>query len=294
MSEPIIYVNGEFVPQSQARISVMDHAVLYGDGMFDTVAAWNGRIFKLDAHIERFFRSMAAVGIAPPIDRAELARLLIEAVRRNELQDAYIKWICTRGSNGKPLMDPSGCVPNLIVIARPYIQRRIGDGGGMAMRMKTAAIRRPPGQVLDPHIKSLNYLNLVLAKLEAKAAQVDECLLLDINGRICEAPGFNVFLVQGKSLRTPSHDILEGITRATVMELAKMAGFSCREEDLELYDAYTADEIFLTSTAGGLVPVGELDGRRIGDGKPGPVFSQLSEAYLELARSGRYGTPVYE
>jgi branched-chain amino acid aminotransferase len=291
MSEPIIYVNGEFVPQSEARISVMDHAVLYGDGVFETVAAWRGRIFRLDPHIDRFFRSCKAVGMASPVDRAELTRLLIEAVRRNGLEDAYLKWILTRGSNGTPLMDPEGCVPNLIILAKPYIHR--GPSGASGLRMKTAAIRRPSGQVLDPHIKSLNYLNFVLAKLEAKAAKVDHCLLLDLNGRVCEAPGFNVFVVQDGRLRTPGHDILEGVTRAAVMDLAREAGIPCEVDDLELYDAYTADEMFITSTAGGLLPVSELDGRVIGDGKPGPVFSRLAEGYLALLESGRESTPVY-
>jgi branched-chain amino acid aminotransferase len=293
MSEPFIYVNGAFVPQSEARISVMDHAVLYGDGVFETAAAWQGRFFKLDAHIDRFYRSMAAIGLEPNFSRAELQAILVESVRRNRLENAYVKWICTRGSNGLPLMDPEGCVPNLIILARQYIHRAGGEGGS-GLRMKTAAVRRPPGQVLDAHIKSLNYLNLILAKLEAKAAKVDQALLLDLNGRICEAPGFNVFLVRCGALRTPCHDILEGITRETVIEMAAARGIACTQDDLELYDGYTADEIFLTSTAGGLLPVTELDGRRIGDGTPGPLFKILAEDYLALMSSSRYGTPVYE
>lgn len=289
-SEPIIYVNGEFVPQSEARISVMDHAVLYGDGVFETVVAWNGGIFRLDAHIDRFLRSCKAVGMASPVDRVALTRLLVEAVHRNALDNAYVKWILTRGSNGTPLMDPEGCVPNLIILAKPYIHR--GPTGAAGLRMKTAAIRRPSGQVLDAHIKSLNYLNFVLAKLEAKAAKVDHCLMLDLSGRICEAPGFNVFVVADGRLRTPRHDILEGVTRAAVMDLASAAGIACAADDLELYDAYTADEMFITSTAGGLIPVMELDGRIIGDGRPGPVFARLAEGYMGLLESGRESTPV--
>ena len=292
MTEPVIYVNGEFVQEGQARISVLDHAVLYGDGVFDTVAAWGGRIFKLDEHIDRFFRSMRAIAIPPPVDRDRLRFLVLEAVRLNKLENAYVKWICTRGSNGAPLMDPEGCVPNLIIITRHYIH--CAAGGTTGLRMKTAAIRRPSGQVLDSHVKSLNYLNLVLAKLEAKAAKADHALLLDLSGRICEAPGFNVFLVHGNRLHTPRHDILEGITRATVLDLAREAGLDCREEDLELYHAYTADEMFLTSTAGGLLPVTELDGRTIGEGRPGPVFTRMAEAYRKLLESGRHGTEVYE
>ncbi len=294
MSEPILYVNGAFVPQSEAKISVMDHAVLYGDGVFDTAVAWNGRLFKLDAHIERFFRSMQAIALESPVSRAKLRDLAREAVRRNGLQNAYVKWIATRGHNGKPLMDPTGCVPNLIIITQHYIHRYADGRAHSGIRVKTAAIRRPPGQVLDAHIKSLNYLNLILAKLEAKAAGVDEALLLDIHGRVCEAPGYNVFVVRNGTLLTPDQDILEGITRETVIELATARGVPVKAGAVELYDMHTADEAFFCSTAGGLVPVREIDGRRLGDGTPGPIFTALAGAYRELLASDRYGTPVYD
>jgi branched-chain amino acid aminotransferase len=288
VDEPIVYVNGDFVPESRASVSILDHAVLYGDGVFETVVAWAHRIFKLDVHISRFFRSCAAIALEPPVTRSELQELVVETVRRNKLENAYIKWLLTRGSNGTPLMDPTGCEPNLIIMARPYIDRSSATG----LRMKTVAVRRPPGQVLDAHVKSLNYLNLVLAKIEAKAAGVDQGLMLDIHGRLCEAPGFNVFVVAGEVLKTPRHDILFGVTRETTIELARAKGFRVEETDLELYDAYTADEVFLTSTAGGLVPVVEIDGRLLGEGKPGPVLATLQDAYLEALSSDRWGTPI--
>jgi branched-chain amino acid aminotransferase len=290
--EPIIYVNGCFVRQSEARISVLDHAVLYGDGVFDTVVAWNGAIFELDGHVDRFFRSLRAIALACPVSRGELVALLCEAVRRNGLTNAYIKWIVTRGSNGTPLMDPNGCVPNLIILVLPYIHRFDDTRLARGLKLKTAAIRRPQGQVLDPHIKSLNYLNLVMAKLEAKAAGADEALLLDVSGRLCEAPGYNVFVLHGRRLRTPSHDILEGITRATIMDLARAAGLEVDTGDLELYDAYTSDELMLCSTAGGVLPVAEVDGRRIGDGEPGPVFKMLDQGYKDLLASGARSTRI--
>jgi branched-chain amino acid aminotransferase len=277
MADRIVYVNGAFVPEGEARISVLDHAVLYGDGVFETAVAWQGRVFKLDAHLDRFHRSMAAVGMDAPWERDELRRLILEAISRNGLREAYVKWIATRGSNGTPLMDPTGCVPNLIILALPYIDR----GGASGLRGKTTAIRRPPGQVLDSQIKSLNYLNLVLARIEARAASADQALMLDVHGHVCESPGFNVFVVTGRALRTPAHDVLKGITRETVMEIAPALGFTVQECDLELYDAYTADELFLSSTAGGLLPVIELDGRRIGAGKPGPAFRALLEGYRQ-------------
>lgn len=285
---PVAYVGGQFVPEAEASVSILDHAVLYGDGVFETVIAWEGRIFRLDAHVRRFLRSCAAVALDCPVTPERLTELVVSTVRRNGLADAYVKWILTRGSNGTPLMDPTGCVPNLIIMARPFIDRSSETG----LRLKTVAVRRPPGQVLDAHVKSLNYLNLVMAKIEARAAAVDQALMLDVHGRVCEAPGFNVFVVTDGVLRTPRHDVLLGITRQTTMELAEELGFPVVEIDLELYDAYTADEIFLTSTAGGLLPVRELDGRTIGSGEPGPVLSALQDAYRAALSSPRWSTPV--
>lgn len=284
----VAYVGGEFVPEAEASVSILDHAVLYGDGVFETVVAWQGRIFRLDAHVRRFLRSCSAVALDCPVTEEQLTELVVATVRRNELRDAYVKWILTRGSNGTPLMDPAGCVPNLIIMARPYIDRSSETG----LRLKTVAVRRPPGHVLDAHVKSLNYLNLVMAKIEARAAAADQALMLDVHGRVCEAPGFNVFVVTDGVLRTPRHDVLLGITRETTMALAVELGFPVHETDLELYDAYTADEIFLTSTAGGLVPVTEVDGRTIGDGKPGPVLSALQDAYRKALSSTRWSTPI--
>lgn len=284
----VAYAGGEFVPEAEATVSILDHAVLYGDGVFETVVAWEGRIFKLAAHVRRFLRSCSAVALDCPVTSEQLTDLVVTTVRRNELENAYVKWILTRGSNGTPLMDPTGCVPNLIIMARPYIDRSSETG----LRVKTVAVRRPPGHVLDAHVKSLNYLNLVMAKIEARAASADQALMLDVHGRVCEAPGFNVFIVTDGVLKTPRHDVLLGITRETTMELAVELGFPVHETDLELYDAYTADEIFLTSTAGGLVPVTELDGRTIGNGKPGPVLSTLQDAYRKALSSTRWSTPI--
>lgn len=290
-AEALCYAGGRMVPESAARLSILDHGLLYGDGVFDTVIAWNGRLFRLDDHIDRLFRSMAAVALEPPFGRDELRALTAAAIRANGFDDAYVKWIVTRGSNGTPLMDPTRCAAQLMIIVRPYIQRYSPDSSG-GLRLKTTAIRRPSGQILAPQIKSLNYLNLVLAKIEAKAAGADEALMLDLHGRVCEAPGYNVFIASGGRLLTPQHDILEGITRATVMEIAAQRNVPLRVCDIELYHAYTAEEIFLTSTAGGLVPVVEVDGRAIGDGIPGPLFAQFSAAYLEMLASPQWGVTI--
>ncbi|HMN80118.1 MAG TPA: aminotransferase class IV [Burkholderiaceae bacterium] len=292
--EPIVYVGGEYVIQSEAKVSVLDHGLLYGDGIFETVFAWRGRIFKLDEHLDRGERSMAAIGMAPPLPRSELRKVIIETVRRNGFRDAYVKWIVTRGVNGKPLMDPAGCVPNLIVLVQPYLSKASAERVADGLRLKTVAVRRPSGDVIDPKIKSLNYLNLVLAKMEAKSSGADEALLLDTRGCIAEATGCNIFLRHGRRLSTPRTGILMGITRETVMELAAARGYQVSEADLELYDAYTADEILICSTAGGLLPVVGIDGRTIGQGAPGRAFAELRNDYAALIESPEHGTPVFD
>jgi len=292
--EPIVYVGGEFVRESDAKVSILDHGLLYGDGIFETVFAWRGRIFKLEEHIDRCYRSMAAIALALPMSRADMRGIILETVRRNGFQDAYVKWVVTRGVNGKPLMDPAGCVPNLIVLAQPYINRASAERTAKGLRLKTVSVRRPPGEVLDPKIKSLNYLNLVLAKMEAKSSGADEALLLDMQGRLSEATGCNIFLRHGDRLSTPRSGILVGITRATVLDLAKELGHMAEETDLQLYDAYTADEIFICSTAGGLLPVTGIDGRVVGDGKPGPVYAALQAAYTAMIESPLHGTAVFD
>ena len=290
--DAIAFASGSYMPLREARISVMDHGLLYGDGIFETAFAWKGRLFKLDEHLDRCFRSMAALALEPPMDRNAMRAVIVETVQRNAWLNAYVKWIVTRGVNGKPLMDPTGCVPNLIVLVQPYLSRATDERVRTGMRLKTVAVRRPGSDVLDPQIKSLNYLNLVLAKIEAKAAGADEALLLDRNGHLCEASGCNLFVRHGRELRTPRRDVLAGITRATVMEISAAHGYTVATDDIDLYDAYTADEIFICSTAGGLLPVVSIDGRKVGDGTPGSAFATLSQAYWDLVAAPTHGTPA--
>lgn len=285
----VAHVNGVWLPEERATISVLDHGLLYGDGVFETVLARGGVPYRLDAHLDRLFRSMRAIQLPAPHDRAGFTSIITEAIRRNELDDAYVKLIVTRGSNGTPLLDPTGCTPTVICIARPYAgtMAERSDRASKGLRLKTTAIRRPPAHMLAPQVKSLNYLNLVLARIEAMAAGADQALLLDVHGHVCEAPGANVFVLAGALLSTPAQDILAGITRSTVLELAPSAGLGTRESTVDLYDVYTADEVFLCSTAGGLMPVIEVDGRPIGDRVPGPTFTRLAAAYEAALRPSR-------
>jgi branched-chain amino acid aminotransferase len=288
----VAYVNGEYVPKDEARISVFDFGFLRGDGVFDTTSAWNGRIFKLSQHMERLQMSLRAARIPCPVPPEELAGIIVETTRRSRLRNAYIQTIVTRGEPPQGVRDLTRCRPGLVVFAVPYVfilsPEQIRTGG----RAMIASTRALPVQSLDPKIKSLSRLHFDLAMLQGKAAGVDVTLMLDLDGHVAEGPGVNVFVVRGGALYSPPEGILMGITRQTVFELAAEHGIPAREAQLTPYDVYAADEVFLTSTAGGIMPLVEIDGRPIGDGKPGPLSQRLHGLYWALRESDRGGTPI--
>jgi len=283
--ETIFNINGTVVLEDQAVLPVLDHAFLYGDGVFETVVAHKQAIFRFDEHLDRLDRSLRAIALDLPIPRDTLARWIQDTVDACDAETAYVKWIVTRGSNGTPLMDPAGCVPNVVILARPYISNASNDRATRGLTLLTAATRRPSSVVLDARIKGLNYLNLILAKLEAQAGGADDALLLDTHGHVCEAPGYNIFAVHGQRLITPSNDILEGITRDVVIELAPEHALDVTVGTVDRYHLYNADEVFLCSTAGGVIAVTTIDGRTIGAGQPGPITGALNAAYWELVRT---------
>ena len=289
----VVYVNGEYVPRDQARISIFDFGFLRGDAVFDTTSAWNGRIFKLSAHLERLDLSLRAARIPCPLPLEELRGVIVETTRRSGLREAYIQTIVTRGEPPLGVRDLTQCRPGLIVFAVPYVfilnPEQIRSGG----RALIASTRAMPAQCLDPKIKSLSRLHFDLAVLQGKSAGMDVSLMLDLDGHVTEGPGFNVFAVRGGTLFSPPEGILMGITRQTVFELAAEHGLPAREAQLTAYDLCAADEVFLTSTAGGIMPLVEIDGRPIGDGKPGPVSQRVHGLYWALRESGRDGTPIF-
>jgi len=289
----IVYVNGEYVPRHEARISIFDVGFLRGDAVFDTTSAWNGRIFKLSEHLERLALSLRAARIPCPLPLEELRGVIIETARRCALRNAYIQTIVTRGEPPFGVRDLTQCRPGLIVFAIPYVFILTPEqiqSGGRAMIVSTRAL---PVQCLDPKIKSLSRLHFDLAVLQGKAAGMDVSIMLDLDGHVTEGPGFNVFVVKGGTLFSPPEGILMGITRQTVFELAAEHHLPAREAQLTAYDLHAADEVFLTSTAGGIMPLVEIDGRPIGDGKPGPVSQRIHGLYWALRESGRDGTPVF-
>jgi branched-chain amino acid aminotransferase len=291
--EAIVYVNGDFYPENEAKISVFDHVILYGDGVYDTLVAWNNMVFKLDEHIDRLFESAHAVKLEIPLSKNELKGVVLETVTRNKLRNAYVKILATRGVGEQPLMSPYNCTPGLIVFAVPYMSLVAGGGDVTGIKMIVSSLRRIPNECISTKIKSCNYLNHILMRMEANEAGADDAIELDMEGYVCEAPGYNVFMVKSGVIYTPGDNILVGITRETVMEMAEDANIPLKEGRLQPFDLYNADEVFLSSTAGGVFSVAELDGRTIGTGKPGKVTKLMIDSYHALLENGEKSTPIH-
>src|SRR3990170_3127361 len=291
--ENVAYLDGKFVPESEAKVTIFDHGLLYGDGVFEGIRAYSKRVFKLERHVDRMFQSAKAIDLAIPHTREEFVELILQTCRRNNVNDGYIRPIVTRGP-GDLGLDPRKCKrgPTVIIIAQPGIALYPKEKYEKGLRVVTASCRRVPPQALSPSIKSLNYLNQILARIEANHAGAHEALMLDIQGYVSEATADNFFIVQNHSLVTPyTSTNLPGITRETVMELAEKAGIRAIEKPFSMFDVWAADEAFITGTPAEIGPVVEVDGRVIGDGKPGKVTKQLMKAFQEYVRST--GTPIY-
>ena len=282
----IIFMNDRLVPEEEARVSVFDHGLLYGDGVFEGLRSYASRVFRLDAHLDRLWASARAICLEIPLSKETVAKAVIDTLAANNLVDGYIRLVVTRGA-GSLGLDPNRTKnPQVIVIADTIslYPREFYEKG---LRIVTAATQRTHSAALSPRIKSLNYLNNIMAKLEGLQAGCVEALMLNHKGEVAECTGDNVFAVRGGKLLTPPPDagILEGITRNAVMELAHAAGIDCSEATLTRHDLYTADECFLTGTAAEVIPVVEIDGRKIGAGTPGPVTARLTADFHKLVRS---------
>lgn len=291
MPEQWIYLDGEFVPPEKAVISVFDHGLLYGDGVFEGIRAYNGRVFRLDQHLDRLYCSARAINLTIPMSKEQMRDRVVETIRRNGLQDAYVRLVVTRGK-GDLGLDPVKCpVPTVFIIAGG-IQIYPPELYEKGLRVVTLATRRNIVDALSPRIKSLNYLNNILGKLEANQANVEEGLMLTREGYVAEGTSDNVFIVGDGVVATPDLHlgVLAGITRGAVLEIAAAQSIPTEETTLTLFDVYNADECFLTGTAAELVPVVEVDGRRIGEGRPGPITKRLLHAFRELTRSE--GVPI--
>lgn len=279
-----IYINGNIYSKEDARISVFDHGFLYGDGAFEGVRIYDGKIFRLNHHIERFCDSMKALNISPPMSRERMRDVIIDTIKQAGFRDGQVRPIITRGT-GMLGLDPRNCKegPTFIVIAYGYSTPFAGGKEGI--KAITSTVRRIPPECLDQKIKSLNYLNSIMAKNEAIASGADEAIMLDINGYIAEGTGDNIFMVKNGIILTPFlTSALGGITRQTVIEVAGKEEYKVEIGTFTLYNLYTADEVFLTGTNIELIPVLQVDGRIISDGKVGKVTLHLKEAYTKFVK----------
>jgi len=287
-----IYLDGEWHSRESAKVSVFDHGLLYGDGVFEGIRVYNRRIFRLDAHLDRLYASARALALAIPLDRRQMEEAVRETVRRNRKEDAYIRLVVTRGV-GDLGIDPRTCPKASVIIVVTDIRVYPPELYAAGVKVITSATRQVSHEAFDPRVKSLNYLKNILAKIDAQRAGAQEAILLNAEGFIAECTADNLFVARGGRLLTPSPQdgALEGITRGAILELAAEAGIAAGETRLTRYDVYTADECFVTGTGAELMPVTEADGRPIADGKPGPVTRRLTEAFHALVR--HEGEPLW-
>jgi branched-chain amino acid aminotransferase len=286
-----IYMNGKLVDKAKAQVSVFDHGLLYGDGVFEGIRAYNGRVFMLDEHIDRLYRSAQAISLTIPMTRKQMAKAVVISCKANKIANGYIRLIVTRGV-GTLGLNPYTCETPQVIIIAGGIQLYPAKVYETGMSVVTVGTMRNQTEATNPRIKSLNYLNNVLAKIEAINAGVMECVMLNPQGYVAEASGDNIFIVRGDTLITPPSwcGSLEGITRAVVMKLAPEHGYQVKEDVLTRYDLYTADEMFLTGTAAEIISVVNMDRRIIGTGKPGPVTRELARHFHAFAQIS--GTPI--
>lgn len=286
-----IYIDGKYYSENNAKISVFDHGLLYGDGVFEGIRAYNGRVFKLKEHVDRLYYSAKAILLTIPITPAEMMKAVVDTCRRNKLRDGYIRLVVTRGK-GTLGLNPNRCKnPSIIVIAGK-IQLYPPEFYEKGMEIVTVPTTRNLHNSVNPAIKSLNYLNNILAKIEANIAGVEEAIMLNSQGYVAECTGDNLFLIKGNELLTPplAAGALYGITRGVVIELAKEKGLQVSEPNLTRYDVYNADECFLTGTGAEIVPVTKVDRRVIGTGKPGPATRDLVQKYHAVTKVS--GEPI--
>ena len=290
--ELTIYLDGKFVPESEAKVSVFDHGLLYGDGIFEGIRFYNGRVFRLEEHTERLWDSARSICLEIPISREEMTEALLETIRRNDLREGYIRQIVTRGV-GNLGLNPAQCKrPSIIIIATTIAlyPKEVCERG---LTVVTCATRRTSPAALNPAVKSLNYLNNVMARIEANLAGADEALMLNEAGNVAECTADNVFIIKRGHIFTPpiAAGALRGITRSVVFDIAEELNLKITETDITRHDVFVADECFLTGTAAEVIPVVKADGRTIGSGKPGSLTMRMINRFRELTRET--GTPIF-
>jgi branched-chain amino acid aminotransferase len=291
----LVFIDGRFVEKSKAVVSVFDHGLLYGDGVFEGIRAYNGNVFLLVDHINRLYDSAKSIHLKMPMTRDEMTEAVLETMRRNQLRDAYIRLVVTRGK-GDLGVDPALCKnPTTFIIAEPMASI-LGPKEPRAVKLMVSSYRRDAVDATSHEIKSLNYMNSILAKIEARSAGADDAILLDHRGFVSEATVTNVFVVKNGRISTPTSaaGVLHGITRDRVIRLCSDLGLDVQERDVTPFELTTADEIFLVGTKSEILAVESLSGAKVGTGGPGPLTKMLYQEFSKLVQRAKEGTPVYE
>lgn len=295
MPEPLIYINGAFAPKSKASVSLFDHGLLYGDGVFEGVRAYGGSVFRLDDHVRRLYDSAKSIHLSIPLSQEEMSSAVLETLRKNQLVDSYIRVVVTRGE-GDLGIDPRSCkAPTIFIIAEP-VQSILARGEPRVVKLTVSYLRRDPVDGTSHEAKTLNYLNSIMAKMSASDAGVDDAVMLDGRGFVSEASATNIFMVKDGTISTPTSasGILHGITRARIIKLCHDLGMDVRERDMTPFELMTADEVMLAGTKAEVVAVGAINGIKIGEEAPGPVTRRLVQEFGRMVKRPEEGTPVYE
>ena len=292
VKESRIYIDGKFYPEADAKVSVFDHGLLYGDGVFEGIRFYNGRVFRLEEHLARLWDSARSICLEVPISVSEMTEALLETIRQNGLHDGYIRLVLTRGV-GNLGLNPAQCKRPSVIIIAAIVALYPAEAYEKGLTVVTCATRRTNPGALNPAVKSLNYLNNVMARIEANLAGADEALMLNDHGNVAECTADNVFIIKQGRIFTPpiSAGALRGITRSVAFEIAAETGIKVTETDITRHDVFTADECFLTGTAAEVIPVVKADGRVIGNGKPGPISLRMIARFREITRET--GTAIY-
>jgi branched-chain amino acid aminotransferase len=288
-----VYIDGAYYPKSQAKVSVFDHGLLYGDGVFEGIRAYGGSVFKLKEHVDRLYRSAHMIMLEIPIPRERMVQAVVETLRRNNLKDSYIRLVVTRGI-GDLGLNPKNCSNPTIIVITDTIALHKGEAKKEGATAMLSWVKRDPVDATSHEIKSLNYLNSILAKIEANISGVDEAICLDKNGYVCEGVAENIFIVKNRKLFTPPSctGALPGITAEEVIKLARGMGFEIEEKNITPYELFNAEEVFFTGTAAEIVPVGEINKRTINSGKPGPITKKLMEEFSKLVSDPKQGIQI--
>jgi branched-chain amino acid aminotransferase len=292
LSQGAAFIDGEYIPVAEARIPVLDWGFLHSDATYDVTHAWHGKFFRIDDYLDRFHASMEKLRMSVPYSRGQIRSIMFELVRRSGLRDAYVEIACTRGIPAPGSRDPRSCENRFLAFAIPFVWIAGDSLREQGLNLLISQQQRIPPESVDPRIKNYHWLDMVMALFEAYDHGADTAVLVDAQGNLVEGPGFNVFARQGDTVITPARGVLEGVTRATILELLAKENLQLIQDSLTAAMAQTADEVFITSTAGGVMPVTRIAGQPVGDGRPGALTAKLNDAYWALHDDPAYSVAI--